>query len=75
MAPQNFHHVDCCKRSFRKRYKIGSSLSQQVAGGLSVDQSGNPLTHFFCGIVAGFLASGITHPADVIKTRLEKPVR
>jgi hypothetical protein len=34
-----------------------------------VDEKNKSGMHFLCGIVAGFLASGLTHPADVIKTR------
>merc|ERR1711953_900173 len=29
------------------------------------------LTHFSCGISAGLLASLVTHPADVVKTRMQ----
>lgn len=29
------------------------------------------MSHFACGIMAGFLASIITHPADVIKTKMQ----
>lgn len=30
-----------------------------------------PLAHFGCGILAGFAASAVTHPADVIKTKMQ----
>lgn len=30
-----------------------------------------PTTHFGCGIVAGVLASIVTHPADVVKTKMQ----
>lgn len=30
-----------------------------------------PTTHFSCGIVAGILASFVTHPADVVKTKMQ----
>ncbi|XP_070579774.1 mitochondrial glycine transporter B-like [Ptychodera flava] len=30
-----------------------------------------PLVHFGCGIVAGILASGLTQPADVVKTHMQ----
>jgi len=33
--------------------------------------SGGTLTHFACGITAGFMASLATHPADVIKTKMQ----
>lgn len=29
------------------------------------------MTHFGCGITAGFLASMVTHPADVVKTQMQ----
>jgi hypothetical protein len=41
----------------------------QFIGSYDKDLSNNSGTVFSCGLVAGFLASGITHPADVIKTR------
>ena len=28
-------------------------------------------THFACGMMAGFLASLVTHPADVVKTKIQ----
>ncbi|XP_001608024.2 mitochondrial glycine transporter isoform X2 [Nasonia vitripennis] len=30
-----------------------------------------PMTHFSCGIVAGILASVVTQPADVVKTKMQ----
>jgi Mitochondrial carrier protein len=33
------------------------------------DQS--PVVYFTCGVLAGCLASLVTHPADVVKTRLQ----
>lgn len=33
--------------------------------------SGGPVCHFACGITAGFLASLVTHPADVVKTKMQ----
>jgi len=34
------------------------------------------LTHFTCGITAGLLASMVTHPADVVKTKMQlEPLR
>merc|ERR1712168_433527 len=36
-----------------------------------LDLSGGALTHFACGITAGFLASLVTHPADVVKTKMQ----
>jgi len=33
--------------------------------------SGGTLTHFACGLGAGFMASLATHPADVIKTKMQ----
>jgi len=36
-----------------------------------VSGSVNALTHFACGITAGFLASLVTHPADVVKTKMQ----
>jgi len=29
------------------------------------------IAHFYCGIAAGFLASLVTHPADIVKTRMQ----
>ena len=29
------------------------------------------MAHFACGIIAGFAASAVTHPADVIKTKMQ----
>lgn len=37
----------------------------------SVKGSAPPLVFFLCGLTAGSLASLITHPADVIKTRMQ----
>ncbi|XP_014216715.1 solute carrier family 25 member 38-like isoform X2 [Copidosoma floridanum] len=30
-----------------------------------------PTTHFSCGVIAGILASVVTHPADVVKTKMQ----
>lgn len=40
-----------------------------AATGLAL--SGGTLTHFACGMSAGFMASLVTHPADVIKTKMQ----
>lgn len=45
---------------------------KQTTSTLDNAQLISPTTkHFSCGIVAGFLASLVTHPADVIKTRMQ----
>lgn len=37
----------------------------------TVSPSNAAITHFSCGITAGLLASLVTHPADVVKTRMQ----
>merc|ERR1719367_167357 len=50
-----------------------SSTLLQVHPALDVRNNGYlaSITHFSCGISAGLLASLVTHPADVVKTRMQ----
>jgi len=50
-----------------------SSTLLQVNPTLDVRNNGYlaSITHFSCGISAGLLASLVTHPADVVKTRMQ----
>lgn len=41
------------------------------AGSSGDGSSANAAVHFSCGLLAGFLASVVTHPADVIKTKMQ----
>lgn len=45
----------------------------QIHPALDVKDNGYlaSITHFSCGITAGLLASLVTHPADVVKTRMQ----
>lgn len=55
-----------------------TQLKQNVAGKLLERVSGDAnaatlaaAVHFGCGMASGFLASAVTHPADVVKTQMQ----
>merc|ERR1712001_548787 len=50
-----------------------SSTLLKIHPALDVKNNGYlaSITHFSCGISAGLLASLVTHPADVVKTRMQ----
>lgn len=50
-------------------YGQGKLLLSEV--GLLEDDGSNPLLNYMCGVNAGFLASAVTQPADVIKTKMQ----
>ena len=61
--------VSCCALNREAlRVSLNPSFLSSV---VSHVDSLSPLQHLSCGIVAGFAASVITQPADVIKTRMQ----
>ena len=50
---------------------VRNAFSLALGYGHGKNQANQAGTHFSCGILAGFLASLITHPADVLKTKMQ----
>ena len=51
-----------------------TQLKRRVGGALLDEDAGATVAgavNFSCGLSAGFLASLVTHPADVVKTRMQ----
>lgn len=50
---------------------LAMNRHSDTAGGSSLHPIVASTAHFSCGVTAGILASMVTHPADVIKTRMQ----
>ncbi|XP_057311165.1 mitochondrial glycine transporter B-like isoform X1 [Hydractinia symbiolongicarpus] len=55
---------------FSGLYLMFYSQGKKIASQGFIDEPGVK-THFLCGVVAGLLASVVSHPADVIKTQMQ----
>merc|ERR1719270_2426606 len=51
--------------------QLKNNLIPRIDTTTGTSYSGGPASHFACGITAGFLASLVTHPADVVKTKMQ----
>jgi len=51
--------------------QLKNNLIPRIDTTAGTSYSGGPASHFACGITAGFLASLVTHPADVVKTKMQ----
>jgi len=51
--------------------QLKNNLIPRIDTTAGTQLSGGPASHFACGITAGFLASLVTHPADVVKTKMQ----
>ena len=51
--------------------KVRNALGLTPYYGQGKKETNQAGTHFSCGLLAGFLASAITHPADVLKTKMQ----
>ena len=51
--------------------KVRNALGLTLEYGQGKKEANQAGTHFSCGLLAGFLASLITHPADVLKTKMQ----
>jgi len=51
--------------------QLKNNLIPRIDTTTGTSLSGSPVSHFACGITAGFLASLVTHPADVVKTKMQ----
>ena len=57
------------KQNFVPKCRNALGLSSEFeSGNKGVAQA---ITHFSCGMLAGFLSSLVTHPADVVKTKMQ----
>merc|ERR1711974_327310 len=51
--------------------QLKNNLVPRIDTATGGNLTGGPTSHFACGIAAGFLASLVTHPADVVKTKMQ----
>jgi len=51
--------------------QLKNNLIPRIDTTVGTSYSGGPASHFACGIAAGFCASLVTHPADVVKTKMQ----
>jgi hypothetical protein len=56
---------------FYERLKQAAAATLMPSGGLSPQAATGEVVHLGCGLMAGVLASLVTQPADVVKTRLQ----